>query len=168
MAPQNTKHQTLVMDLSYEIEYMMNFLFLCYDNRLIYKRLVKKFFPYTQIDVVQFPEGLGGNDIIENTFKGSIYQQLRDAFRFIRNTIITEKIVKHPESHPLGAKNIFSPTDASDNSVNSRLPQSFKHSNVIPLRKIFPVLAAADHHRKPPPIYGHLMILLPARCRLLP
>lgn len=25
-----------------------------------------KFFPYTQIDVVQFPEGLGGNDIIEN------------------------------------------------------------------------------------------------------
>ena len=26
-----------------------------------------KFFPYTQIDVVQFPSGLGGNDIIEKT-----------------------------------------------------------------------------------------------------
>ena len=26
-----------------------------------------KFFPYTQIDVVQFPEGLGGNNIIEQT-----------------------------------------------------------------------------------------------------
>lgn len=56
-----------------------------------------KFFPYTQIDVVQFPNGLGGNDIIENTFKGPIHQQLRDALRFIKNTIITEKVVKHPD-----------------------------------------------------------------------
>ena len=56
-----------------------------------------KFFPYTQIDVVQFPDGLGGNDIIENTFKGPIHQQLRDALQFIKNTIITEKIVKHPD-----------------------------------------------------------------------
>lgn len=56
-----------------------------------------KFFPYTQIDVVQFPEGLGGNDIIENTFKGPIHQQLREALQFIKNTIITEKVVKHPD-----------------------------------------------------------------------
>ena len=56
-----------------------------------------KFFPYTQIDVVQFPEGLGGNDIIENTFRGPIHQQLRDALRFIKNTVITEKVVKHPD-----------------------------------------------------------------------
>lgn len=57
----------------------------------------EKFFPYTQIDVVQFPEGLGGNDIIENIFKGPIHQQLRDALQFIRNTIITEKVVKYPD-----------------------------------------------------------------------
>lgn len=56
-----------------------------------------KFFPYTQIDVVQFPDGLGGNDIIEQTFKGPIHQQLRDALQYIRNTIITEKVVKHPD-----------------------------------------------------------------------
>ena len=55
-----------------------------------------KFFPYTQIDVVQFPEGLGGNNIIEQTFKSPIHQQLRDALQYIRNTIITEKVVKHP------------------------------------------------------------------------
>ena len=54
-----------------------------------------KFFPYTQIDVTHFQEGLGGSDIIENTFKGPIHQQLRDALRFIKNTIITEKVVKH-------------------------------------------------------------------------
>ena len=56
-----------------------------------------KFFPYTQIDVVQFPGGLGGNDIIEKTFKGPIQQQLRDALQYIRNVIITEKVVKHPD-----------------------------------------------------------------------
>lgn len=57
----------------------------------------EKFFPYTQIDVVQFPNGLGGNDIIEKTFKGPIHQQLRDALQYIRNMIITEKIEKHPD-----------------------------------------------------------------------
>ena len=56
-----------------------------------------KFFPYTQIDVVQFPDGLGGNDIIEKTFKGPIQQQLREALQYIRNVIITEKVVKHPD-----------------------------------------------------------------------
>ena len=56
-----------------------------------------KFFPYTQIDVVQFPEGLGGNDIIENIFKGPIHQQLRDALQFIKNSVIAEKVVKHPD-----------------------------------------------------------------------
>lgn len=56
-----------------------------------------KFFPYTQIDVVQFPSGLGGNDIIEKTFKGPIQQQLREALQYIRNMAITEKVVKHPD-----------------------------------------------------------------------
>ena len=53
-----------------------------------------KFFPCTQIDIVQFPDGLGGDNIIENTFKGPIHQQLREALQFIKNSIITKKIVK--------------------------------------------------------------------------
>lgn len=57
-----------------------------------------KFFPYTQIDVVQFPDGLGGNNIIEKTFKGPIHQQLRDTLQYLKNTIITEKVVKHLRS----------------------------------------------------------------------
>lgn len=56
-----------------------------------------KFFPYTQIDVVQFPSGLSGNDIIEKTFKGPIHQQLRDALQYIRNTVIMEEVVKYPD-----------------------------------------------------------------------
>ena len=53
-----------------------------------------KFFPFTQIDIVQFPEGLGGDNIIENTFKGPIHHQLREALQFIKNSIVTKKIVK--------------------------------------------------------------------------
>ena len=56
-----------------------------------------KFFPYAQIDVVQFPEGEGGDTIIEQTFKGPLHEQLRAALRYIRNTILTEKIVKRPD-----------------------------------------------------------------------
>lgn len=53
-----------------------------------------KFFPCTQIDIVQFPDGLGGDNIIENTFKGPIHQQLREALQFIKNSIVTKKIIK--------------------------------------------------------------------------
>ena len=56
-----------------------------------------RFFPYAQIDVVQFPEGLGGDTIIEKTFKGPLHQQLREALQYIQNSIIQEKIVKLPD-----------------------------------------------------------------------
>ena len=57
----------------------------------------EKFFLNAQIDVVQFPDGLGGNDIVEKIFRGPLHQQLRDALQYIRNVIITEKVVKHPD-----------------------------------------------------------------------
>ena len=56
-----------------------------------------KFFPCAQIDVVQFPDGEGGDQIIEQIFKGPLHVQLRDALRYIKNVIITEKVVKYPD-----------------------------------------------------------------------
>ena len=58
----------------------------------------EKFFPYAQIDVVQFPDGLGGDQIIEKTFRGPIHQQLRESLQYIRNVIITERIEKSPNT----------------------------------------------------------------------
>lgn len=57
----------------------------------------EKFFPYAQIDVVQFPDGLGGDQIIEKTFKGPLHQQLREALQYIRNSILTERVQKLPD-----------------------------------------------------------------------
>ena len=56
-----------------------------------------KFMPYAQIDVVEFPEGVGGDQIIEKIFKGPLHYQLREALQYIRNTVITEKIIKYPD-----------------------------------------------------------------------
>lgn len=56
-----------------------------------------RFFPCAQIDIVQFPEGEGGDRIVEQTFKGPLHEQLRNALRYIKNSILTEQIVKHPD-----------------------------------------------------------------------
>lgn len=47
----------------------------------------QKFFPYAQIDVVQFPDDLGGDTIIEKSFTDPLHQQLREALLYIRNNI---------------------------------------------------------------------------------
>ena len=53
-----------------------------------------KFFRRTQIDVVQFPNGIDRNPIIENTFKGPLAQMLRDALLFLNNSILSEYVIK--------------------------------------------------------------------------
>ena len=57
----------------------------------------EKFFPYAQIDVVQFPDDLGGDQIIEKTFKGPLHHQLREALQYIRNVVLTERVQKLPD-----------------------------------------------------------------------
>ena len=53
-----------------------------------------RFFPGSQIDVVQFPQGVSGDNIVEKVFKGPLHQQLGDALRYIQNNVIVEKITK--------------------------------------------------------------------------
>jgi ATP-dependent DNA helicase RecG len=55
-----------------------------------------QFFPYAQIDVVYFPDDEGGNIIQERIFKGPLDHQLRSALRYIRDSFITERILKIP------------------------------------------------------------------------
>ena len=57
----------------------------------------EKFLPGTQIDVVIFPEGPAGAELIEKTLRGPIHEQVRDALRYIQNNVIREKVVKHAD-----------------------------------------------------------------------
>ena len=57
----------------------------------------EEFIPCAHIDVVDFPDGEGGDTLNETPFKGPLHQQLRDALRYIRNNFIVEKVVKHSD-----------------------------------------------------------------------
>lgn len=57
----------------------------------------RKWFPQTQIDVVQMPDGPGGNTLIEKTFSGPISTMLRDALAYLKNQFLTEYVRKHAD-----------------------------------------------------------------------
>jgi ATP-dependent DNA helicase RecG len=53
-----------------------------------------RFFPATQIDVVWFPEGHGGDRFTEKEFKGPLHKMLRDALSYIKTTFLSTTVVK--------------------------------------------------------------------------
>lgn len=55
-----------------------------------------QFIPGSYIDVVIFPTGPGGDELIEKTFRGPIHEQIREALRYIENSVVREKVIKHP------------------------------------------------------------------------
>lgn len=52
-----------------------------------------KFFPYAQIDIVEFPDDTGDR-IREKTFKGPLHQQLREVLLYIQNSVLQEQVIK--------------------------------------------------------------------------
>lgn len=58
----------------------------------------ERFFPSSaHIDVVELPDGEGGDRIFEHSFTGPLDAQLRDALRYLRNNVIEEVVVKLPD-----------------------------------------------------------------------
>lgn len=56
-----------------------------------------RFFPATQIDVVWFPEGAGGDKFTEKVFRGPLGRMTREALDYIRRNYISETVIKHPD-----------------------------------------------------------------------
>lgn len=54
----------------------------------------EKFFPATQIDIVYFPDGAGGDIIEEKIFQGALGRITQDALEFIKNRYIKQKVIK--------------------------------------------------------------------------
>ena len=57
----------------------------------------RDFFPATQIDVVWFPDGPGGDQFEEKTFAGPLSRITREALDYIRRNYLKETVVKHPD-----------------------------------------------------------------------
>ena len=55
-----------------------------------------EYFPATQIDVVWFPDGPGGDYFEEKEFRGPLAAILRDAVSYIEHNYLKEAVVKHP------------------------------------------------------------------------
>ena len=56
----------------------------------------ERFFPYARIDIVEKPDPTGIG-MTERSFRGPLDQQLKDALRFMQNSVIAEKIFKLPD-----------------------------------------------------------------------
>jgi len=57
----------------------------------------EKFFPVTQIDVVYFPDGPGGDIFEEKEFKGPLARITRDALSHIKRNYLKETVIKYPD-----------------------------------------------------------------------
>jgi ATP-dependent DNA helicase RecG len=64
---------------------------------LFFNEHPERFFPVTQIDVVWFPEGAGGDRFEEKIFQGPLGRITRDAISFIQRNYLKETIIKHPQ-----------------------------------------------------------------------
>ncbi len=56
-----------------------------------------RFFPVAQIDVIWFPDGPGGDQFTEKTFRGPLHHQLREALGYIERNYLSEIVIKHPD-----------------------------------------------------------------------
>ena len=56
-----------------------------------------RFFPTTQIDVVWFPEGAGGDRFDEKIFKGPLARMTREVLGYIQRNYLHETVLKHPD-----------------------------------------------------------------------
>ncbi len=56
-----------------------------------------KFFAGVQIDVVEFPYGVGAKEFNEKTFEGPVQKQLTDSLSYIKTNIIKGKVIKYSD-----------------------------------------------------------------------
>jgi len=56
-----------------------------------------QYFPATQIDVVWFPEGAGGDRFEEKIFQGPLARMTREALDYIQRNYLRETVIKHPQ-----------------------------------------------------------------------
>lgn len=64
---------------------------------LFFNEAPHRFFPATQIDVVFFPDGPGGDRLDEKEFRGPLARITRDAIDYIVNRYLKETVLKHAD-----------------------------------------------------------------------
>ncbi|MGE5340997.1 MAG: ATP-binding protein [Candidatus Omnitrophota bacterium] len=92
------------------------------------------FFPQTQIDIVHFPKGLGADIFTEKIFKGPLDRMLASALSYIQDTIIEEKVIKHPD-RPEASRSFNYPFSAIEEALcNAVYHRSYEIREPIEVR----------------------------------
>ena len=101
---------------------------------LFFNEAPHHFFPATQIDVVWFPDGAGGDRFEEKEFRGPLSVILRDAIGFIERNYLKETVVKHP--HKAEAERFWNfPIGAIEEAlVNAIYHRSYEEREPVEVR----------------------------------
>jgi ATP-dependent DNA helicase RecG len=92
------------------------------------------FFPVTQIDVVWFPDGAGGDNFTEKIFRGPIHHMARDALAYIRRNYLNETVIKHRDRAEATRVQNF-PYDAIEEAIiNAIYHRSYEEREPIEVR----------------------------------
>jgi len=60
---------------------------------LLFGKNPHQFFQYAKIEIINFIDE-SGTDFTEKIFEGAIHQQLKDSLNYLKNVIVTEKVIK--------------------------------------------------------------------------
>jgi ATP-dependent DNA helicase RecG len=101
---------------------------------LFFNEHPERFFPATQIDVVWFPEGAGGDRFDEKTFAGSLGRITRDALSFIHANYLKQTVIKHPDRAEAGRLWNFPYAAIEEAVVNAVYHRSYEIREPIEVR----------------------------------
>jgi len=93
-----------------------------------------RFFPVTQIDVVWFPDGPGGDQFTEKTFRGPLPRMLREALDYIRRNYLNETVIKHPDRAEATRVTNFPYEAIEEAVVNAAYHRSYEEREPVEVR----------------------------------
>ena len=101
---------------------------------LLFNDAPDRFFPGTQIDVVWFPEGAGGDRFVEKIFKGPLDRMTREALDYIQRNYLAETVVKHPDRAEATRFSNFPYAAIEEAIVNAVYHRSYEEREPIEVR----------------------------------
>jgi len=93
-----------------------------------------RFFPQTQIDVLWFPEGEGGNRFDEKIFRGPLGRMVREALDFIQRNYLHETVIKHPDRPETTRISNFPYAAVEEAVVNAVYHRSYEEREPVEVR----------------------------------
>ena len=101
---------------------------------LFFNEAPHRFFPTTQIDVVWFPDGPGGDRFEEKEFRGPLAVILREAIEFIDRNYLKETVIKHPHQPEAERFRNFPLAAIEEALVNAIYHRSYEEREPVEVR----------------------------------